>query len=69
VVAAILVAGPSEVLDQEVWSYMRARGIWGIDKWLDISKDAEVKKGILKWFREKVIWGSVKPSVLLQVFY
>ena len=69
VVAAILVARPSEVSDQEVWSHMRARGIWGIDEWLDTGEEAEVKKGMLKWFGEKVIWGSIEASVLLQVFY
>ncbi|KAG4426956.1 hypothetical protein IFR05_017561, partial [Cadophora sp. M221] len=53
VIAAILVAGPSEVLDQAVWSYMRARGIWGLNEWLGPEEEAEVKKGMLRWFGEK----------------
>jgi hypothetical protein len=69
VIAAILVAGPSEVLDQAVWSYMRARGIWGLNEWLGPEEEAEVKKGMLRWFGEKVIWGAMEASVLLQVFY
>ena len=31
---------------------------------MDAGEEAEVKKGMLKWFREKVIWGSIKVSVL-----
>ena len=48
---------------------MRARGIWGVDEKLDTDEEAEVKKGMLMWFREKVIWGSIDASVLLRVFY
>ena len=69
VVAAIMIAGPLEVVDQEVWSYMRAEGIWGASEKLDTGEEAEVKKGMLKWFGQKVIWGSIEASVLLQVFY
>ncbi len=69
VVAAIMVAGPSEVTDQEVWSHMRTIGIWGVNQQLDPGEEAEVKKGMLKWFGQKVIWGSIEASVLLQVFY
>lgn len=69
VVAAIMIAGPLEVVDQEVWSYMRAEGIWGSNEKLETSEEAEVKRGMLKWFGQKVIWGSIEASVLLQVFY
>ncbi|KAH7418918.1 hypothetical protein BKA64DRAFT_763810 [Cadophora sp. MPI-SDFR-AT-0126] len=48
VVAAIMVAGPSEVTDQEVWSHMRTIGIWGVNQQLDPGEKAEVKNGILK---------------------
>ncbi len=69
VVAAIMVAGPLEVVDQEVWSYMRAEGIWGANEKLEASEEAEVKRGMLVWFGQRVVWGLVEASVLLQVFY
>jgi hypothetical protein len=69
VVAAIMVTGPLEVVDQAVWSHMRAEGIWGANEKLEASEEAEVKRGMLKWFGQKVIWGSIEASVLLQVFY
>ncbi|KAK6591982.1 hypothetical protein H4I95_11932 [Botrytis cinerea] len=46
VVAAIMVAGPFEVVNQEVWSYMRAEGIWGANEKLEASEEAEVQRGI-----------------------
>ncbi len=46
-VAAIIVAGLLEVVDKEVWLYMRAEGIWGANKKLEASKEAEVTRGIL----------------------
>jgi hypothetical protein len=69
VVAAIMVAGPLEVVDEEVWSYMQAEGIWGANEELEASEEAEVKRGMLVWFGQRVIWGLVEASVLLQVFY
>src|SRR6187402_2164338 len=69
VVAAIMVAGPVEVVDEEVWSYMRAEGIWGANEKLEAGEEAEVKRGMLVWFGRRVVWGSVEASVLLQVFY
>jgi len=47
VVAAIMVAGPLEVVSEEVWSYMRAEGIWGANEKLEASEEAEVKRGML----------------------
>jgi hypothetical protein len=41
-----MVAGPLEVVDQEVWSYMGAEGIWGANEKLKGSEEAEVKKGM-----------------------
>ena len=64
-----MVVGPLNVVDQAVWVYIRAEGIWGANKELEASEEAEVKRGILKWFGQKVIWGSIEASVLLQVFY
>ena len=69
VVAAIMVAGPIEVVDDEVWSYMRAEGIWGANTELEVYEEAEVRRGMLVWFGQRVVWGSVEASVLLQVFY
>jgi len=46
-VAAIMVAGLLEVVSEEVWSYMRAEGIWGANEKLEASEEAEVKRGIL----------------------
>jgi hypothetical protein len=69
VVAAIMVAGLLEVVDQEVWSPMRAEGIWGANERLEASEEAEVKRGMLDWFGRKVMWGSIEASVLLRVFY
>lgn len=64
-----MMAGPLEVVNQEVWSYMRAEGIWGANEKLEASEEAKVKRGMLVWFGRRVIWGLVAASVLLQVFY
>jgi hypothetical protein len=64
-----MVAGPLEVVDQEVWLQMRVNGIWGANEKLEASEEEEVKRGMLKWFGQKVIWGSMEASVLLQIFY
>lgn len=69
VVAAIMVAGPLEVVDREVWSYMRAEGIWGAGEKLEVDEEAEVKRGMLIWFGRRVDWGLVEASILLQAFY
>jgi hypothetical protein len=69
VVAAIIIAGPLEVVDHEVWFQMQAEGIWGADEKLDADEGAEITKGKLKWFRQKVVWGSIEASILLLVFY
>jgi hypothetical protein len=46
-VAAIIIAGLLEVVDQEVWLYIRAEGIWGTNKKLEASKETEIKRGLL----------------------
>ena len=48
---------------------MRAEGIWGANEQLEASEEAEVKRGLLVWFSQRVIWGLVEASVLLQAFY
>jgi hypothetical protein len=68
-VAAMMVAGPVEVVDREVWSWMRAEGIWGVADKLSDGEEQEVKRRMLEWFGQKVVWGGVEASVLLQVFY
>ena len=45
-----MVAGPLDVINQEVWSYMRAAGIWGANEKLEASEEGEVKRGMLVWF-------------------
>jgi len=45
VVAAIMVAGPLEVVDQEVWSHMRAEGIWGANEDLKARRGGRSKGG------------------------
>jgi RecQ family ATP-dependent DNA helicase len=69
VVAAIMIAGPLEVVDQEVWSYLRAEGIWGADEKLDPSEVEEVERGMLRWLGKRAKWGLIEASILLQVFY
>ena len=63
-----MVIGPLNVINQAVWAYIRAEGIWRTNKELEASEEAEVKRGMLKWFGQMVIWGSIEASVLLQVF-
>ena len=43
-----MVVGPLNVVDQAVWAYMRAEGIWGANKELEASEKVKVKWGILK---------------------
>ena len=43
-----MVIGPLNVINQAVWVYIRAEGIWGVNKELEASEEAEVKRGILK---------------------
>jgi len=50
-----MVAGLVEVVDQAVWSYIRVEGIWGANEQLNTSEEVEVKRGMLKWFSQKVI--------------
>jgi hypothetical protein len=50
-----MVAGLLEVVDEEVWSYIQAEGIWGANEELEASEEAEVKRGMLVWFGQRVI--------------
>jgi hypothetical protein len=46
-VAAIIVARLLEVVDQEVWLYIRAESIWGANKKLEVNEETEIKRGLL----------------------
>ena len=63
-----MVAVPLEVVDQEVWSHMRAEGIWGPGKKLEASERAVVKRGRVIWVGHKVVGGVIEASVSSQVF-
>ena len=69
VVAAMMIAGPSEVVEQKVYRWMKAKGIWGNNEKLSEEEVKQVKPAMLRWFGEKVKWASIDASVLLQVFY
>jgi len=43
-----MVIGPLNVINQAVWAYIRAEGIWRTNKELEASEEAEIKQGILK---------------------
>ena len=64
-----MVIGLLNVVNQAIWVYIQAERIWGANKELETSEEVEIKRGILKWFGQKVIWGSIEASILLQVFY
>jgi hypothetical protein len=69
VVAAIMVAGPLEVVKQAVYARMKVEGIWGTGEQLSEEDIEEMKRGMLRWFGKRVKWGLMEASVLLQVFY
>ena len=50
IVIVIMIVGLLEVVDQEVWLYIRAEGIWGANEKLNTGKKVKVKKGMLKQF-------------------
>ena len=69
VVAAVMIAGPLEMVEEKVYAQMKVKGIWGGGEKLDAEEVKQVKQGMLKWFGQKVHWASIEASVLLQVFY
>lgn len=70
-VAAMMIAGPLEVVQDGVFTPMREEGIWGRgDNWQENEDDvAEVMRVMKIWFGRKIIWGSMEASVYLRVFY
>ena len=50
-----MIIGPLNVINQAIWAYIQAEGIWGANKELKASEEVKVKRGILKWFKQKVI--------------
>src|SRR5438045_9781445 len=53
----MMIVGPDEVVDEQVYLWMKAKGI------------EQVKQMMIKWFGQRVIWGEVEGSILIQVFY
>lgn len=68
-IAAIMVAGPHKVVDEQVYAWMRARGIWGDGEQLKEEEVGVIKQRMLEWMGQKVIWGGMEASILTQVFY
>jgi hypothetical protein len=68
-IAAIMVAGPGQVVDEQVYSWMKAQGIWGSGEELKEEEVEGVKQKMLEWCGRKVIWGGMEGSILIQVFY
>jgi hypothetical protein len=64
-----MVAGSLGVVDQQVWPGMRLEGIWGSAEKLEASEVSDAKRKMLYWFGKRLVWGSIKISVLLEVFY
>jgi hypothetical protein len=69
VVAAMMIVGPLEVVEENVYRGMKVEGIWGSNEKLNEEEVKQVKTGMLRWFGEKVNWASMEASVLLQVLY
>ena len=69
VVAAIMVAGPYEVVRETVYTEMKQRGVWGQERVWGREEQGEVKQAMLKWFGQKVSWAAIEASILLQAFY
>jgi hypothetical protein len=69
VVAAIMTAGPLEIVEETIYARMKAQGIWGAEEKLDIGEVQQVKQGMLRWFGQPVEWGGIDTSILLRAFY
>ncbi len=48
-IAAIMVAGPDKVVEEQVYSWLKARGIWGEEERLKEEEVGEVKQKMLEW--------------------
>jgi hypothetical protein len=57
VVAAILTAGPLEIVEEAIYSRLKAQGIWGEGEKLELGEVQEVQQGMLRWFGEEIEWG------------
>lgn len=68
-VAAIMTAGPLEVVEETIYARLKAQGIWGEEEKLYVDEVQEVKQGMLRWFAQDVEWGCIDANVLLQAFY
>jgi RecQ family ATP-dependent DNA helicase len=71
-IAAMMSAGPIEVVEVGLFQAMREEKIWGRgSKWgeWDEAEQAEVWRVMRIWLGKKIIWGSMEASVFLRVFY
>jgi len=69
VVAAMMVAGPLEVVDKSIHQKMKALGIWGPEGEWGSEDIKAAKTRMLQWFGRRIKWGLMESSILLQVFY
>jgi hypothetical protein len=60
--AAVMTAGPLEIVEETIQSWMNGHGIWRDEEKLDVD---EVQQGMLRWFGQQVEWGYIGASVLL----
>ncbi len=67
-IAAIMIAGPYEVVEEGVYSPMRAEGIWGSRVKLRAEEEEPVKQRMIDWLGQRVGWASMEASVVMQVF-
>ena len=67
----MMVAGPVEVVDGDVWGWMRVEGTKGFGEQQKLRKREwpEVRRSMLKWFGHQVVWGGAERIILLQVFF
>jgi RecQ family ATP-dependent DNA helicase len=69
VVAAIMITGPYEVVQEAIYLRMRRAGVWGPERAWGVAEREEVQQAMLKWFGRRVVWASMEASILLQAFY
>jgi hypothetical protein len=54
--AAVMTAGPLEIVEDTLHGWMNGHGIWRDEEKLDID---EVQQGMLRWFGQQVEWGYI----------
>lgn len=48
VFAAIMTVGPLEIVEETIYTWLKAQGIWGEEEKLDLDEIQEVKRGMLR---------------------